>query len=49
MGTAIQKKSDWYDKFELAGIVFQVIVAFMVLLILAAMTTKVGDVWQLFF
>lgn len=49
MRTVIHKKSDWYDKFELAGIVLQVIIALLIMVVLAAMTTQVGDVWKLLF
>ena len=49
MGTVIRKKSDWYDKFELAGIVLQVIIALMIMAVLAAMTTQVGNVWKVLF
>ena len=49
MKTIDHKKADWFNKVELAGYVFQLVIACLAMLILAVMASKVGDIWRVLF
>ena len=41
--------TNWYDKFELAGYLLQIIIAGIVMIVLAMMTSQVGAIWKVLF